>query len=248
MHWNFANARDAFSVAVNNDSTYNDATWNVVYVDSHDYAPDTAPENERFALGQDVWAENLSLEFTFRGIPTLLYGSEVEFQKGKMIDVGPNAPLSTTGRAYYGDYMAGTVAATGFGKYTASGTVASTLAYPLAVHIRELNLIRRAVPALRKGEYSTADIAGSAMAYKRRYTSATVDSFALVAVSGDATFSNVPNGTYTDAVTGDVKTVTTGSLYANAAGKGNLRVYVLTSALTPAPGKVVDAAGLTYLK
>lgn len=249
MHWNFANARDAFSLAVGTDSAYSDATWNVVYVDSHDYAPDGAPENQRFSLGQDVWAENLALEFTFRGIPTVYYGSEIEFQKGKMIDVGPNAPLSTTGRAYFGDAISGSVTATDFGKYTgASGTVASTLSHPLATHIRELNLIRRAVPALRKGQYSTADIAGSAMAFKRRYTSASVDSFALVAVSGDATFSNIPNGTYKDAVTGDVKTVTNGSLYANAGGKGNLRVYVLSTALTPAPGKVVDAAGLTYLK
>ena len=57
MHWNFANARDAFRVAIGR-SYLHDATWNVVYVDSHDYSPDTAPENQRFALGQDVWAEN----------------------------------------------------------------------------------------------------------------------------------------------------------------------------------------------
>lgn len=249
MHWNFANAREAFGVGVGNDYTYSDATWNVTYIDSHDYAPDGAPENQRFSLPQDTWAENLSLIFTFRGIPTLYYGSEIEFQKGKMIDVGPNAPLSTTGRAYFGDYITGSLTTTGFGKYTgASGAVASTLAHPLAQHIRQLNLIRRAVPALRKGQYSTSDISGGAMAFKRRFTDTTVDSFALVAVSGDATFSNIPNGTYTDAVTGDVKTVTGGSLYANAGGKGNIRVYVLTTAKTPAPGKVVDASGLTYLK
>ena len=40
MHWNFENAHSAFRVAVNNDRSYNDATWNVTYVDSHDYAPD----------------------------------------------------------------------------------------------------------------------------------------------------------------------------------------------------------------
>ncbi len=249
MHWAFANARDAFGLAVGTDHTYNDATWNVTYIDSHDYAPDGAPENQRFSLPQDTWAENLSVIFTFRGIPTLFYGSEIEFQKGKMIDVGPNAPLSATGRAYFGDNITGSLTTTGFGKYTgATGAVATTLAHPVAQHIRQLNLIRRAVPALRKGQYSTSDISGGAMAFKRRFTNATVDSFALVAVSGDATFNNIPNGTYKDAVTGDVKTVTTGSLYANAGGKGNLRVYVLTTALTPAPGKVVDTAGLTYLK
>ena len=249
MHWNFASARDAFNVALGGDSTYNDATWNVTYVDSHDYAPDGAPENQRFALGQDVWAENLSLMFTFRGIPTLFYGSETEFQKGKVIDPGPNAPLSTTGRAYYGAALQGTVTTTGFGKYSgATGTLAQTLDAPLAQHIRQLNLIRRAVPALQKGQYSTQDVTGSAMAFKRRYTDATTDSFALVALSGDATFTNVPNGTYVDAVTGDTRAVTGGTLSLSAPGRGNLRVYVLSTPQTPAPGKLVDRSALTYLK
>ncbi len=70
-----------------------------MYVDSHDYAPDTN-STVRFNQGTDAWAENLSLMFTFRGIPCLYYGSEIEFQKGKVIDPGPNQPLSETGRAY----------------------------------------------------------------------------------------------------------------------------------------------------
>ena len=36
MHWSFKTAQNAFSVAVNGDKYYNDATWNVTYVDSHD--------------------------------------------------------------------------------------------------------------------------------------------------------------------------------------------------------------------
>ncbi|MCI7799868.1 MAG: alpha-amylase family glycosyl hydrolase, partial [Spirochaetia bacterium] len=47
MHWAFSNASDAFRTAVQtNDPDFNDATWNVVYVDSHDYAPDNAPEGQ----------------------------------------------------------------------------------------------------------------------------------------------------------------------------------------------------------
>ncbi len=45
--------------------------------------------------------------WTFRGIPTLYYGSEIEFQAGKQIDCGPACPLATTGRAYYGDQRRG---------------------------------------------------------------------------------------------------------------------------------------------
>ena len=39
MHWNFENAHTAFGIR-GSDDCYNDATWNVVYVDSHDYGPD----------------------------------------------------------------------------------------------------------------------------------------------------------------------------------------------------------------
>lgn len=241
MHWNFGNARDAFRVAVDGDSAYNDATWNVTYVDSHDYAPDGAPENQRFSLGQDVWAENLSLIFTFRGIPTILYGSEIEFQKGKTIDVGPNAPLSETGRAYFGDKIQGDVQTTDYGVYSnATGTMADTLNYPLAQHLIRLNRIRRAVPALQMGEYSVQNVTGDGISFKRRYTNAAsgVDSFALVTISGNATFSNILNGKYVDAVTGQIINVTNGTLNATCSGKGNLRVFVLDEQNNSAPGKI----------
>ena len=160
MHWNFRSAKEAWGVK-SGDKYYNDATWNVVYVDSHDYAPDGAPEGQRFSLDQATWAENLALMFTFRGIPCIYYGSEIEFQKGKVIDKGPNIALRETGRAYYGGYMKGTITATDFGEYTATGNVAQTLSHPLAKHIIRLNQIRQAVPALRKGQYSTEGCSGS---------------------------------------------------------------------------------------
>ena len=73
------------------------------------------------------------------------------------------------------------------------------------------------------------------------FTDANVDSFALVAVSGGATFSGIPNGTYVDAITGDVQNVGNGSLTASVNGKGNLKVYVLNG-----PGKIGTDG--TYLK
>ena len=247
MHWNFKNASDAYNVALGGDKYYNDATWNVTYVDSHDYAPDTAPEKERFNQPEDTWAENLNLMFTFRGIPCIYYGSEIEFMKGAPIDVGPKQPLSETGRAYFGDNLEGKVTATDFGEYTASGTVADTLNYPLSLHIQRLNKIRAAIPALRKGQYSTEGIEGS-MAFKRRYTNAEegVDSFVCVAITDAATFTGIPNGKYVDAITGDVQNVSDGTLTIAAAGKGNMRVYVLDDLVTKAPGKVGEDG--TYLK
>ncbi|MGY0055351.1 hypothetical protein ACWY4P_02055 [Streptomyces sp. LZ34] len=85
------------------------------------------------------------------------------------------------------------------------------------------------------GQYSTDGVSGQ-MAFKRRYTSGDTDRFALVTVTGGGTFTGIPNGTYTDAVTGDTKNVSNGSLSIAAPGKGNLRVYVLNG-----PGKIGSA-------
>ncbi|MBQ9076374.1 MAG: starch-binding protein [Muribaculaceae bacterium] len=245
MHWNFRTAAEAFSVRYG-DKYYNDATYNVVYVDSHDYAPDGAPESTRFNQPQDVWAENLSLMFTFRGIPCVYYGSEIEFRKGSVIDNGPNIALRETGRAYFGGYIKGGITVDDFAQYTnASGNIAATLSHPLALHIQRLNRIRAAVPALRKGQYSTDGCSGP-FAFKRRYTDPTTDSYVLVTISGTATFTGIENGTYTDCITGDTKTVTDGTLTAACSGKGNLRVYVLDTPQTPAPGKIGNDGKYIY--
>lgn len=227
MHRMFGNASSAFGIAKSGDKYYNDATYNVMYVDSHDYAPEQPNEKHRFEGGAQTWAEDMDLMFTFRGIPCIYYGSEVEFQKGMVIDDGPNCPLSTTGRAYYGDYLEGTVNATDFSEYTATDKVAETLDMPLSKHLQKLNAIRRAIPALQKGQYTTSStyVSGN-MAYIRRYTDETTDSLACVTISGGATFKNLPNGTYKDAVTGDVQEVTNGTLTVPNIGTANMRVYV----------------------
>ncbi len=226
MHWSFGNATDAFSIAKSGDQLYNDATYNVVYVDSYDYGPDIN-EGTRFSGGTSAWAENLNLMFTFRGIPCLLYGSEIEFRNDKILDIGPNAPLKETGRAYYGGYITGDVTATGFGSYSnANGNVAATLSKPLARHIARLSQIRQQVPALRKGQYSTEGCEGT-IAFKRRYINGDIDSYALVAISGAATFTGVLNGEYTEVITGTKVTVRDSTLSSPEIAKGNMRVYVL---------------------
>jgi len=242
MHWAFNNVNDAFGTALAYDKDYSDPSWNVVYVDSHDYAPDCAPENQRFA---GYWPDKLDLMFTFRGIPCIFYGSEIEFQKGKVIDNGTNTALADTGRAYYGANLEGTVNATDFGEYTASGTVATTLSNSLAQHIIRLNKIRRAIPALQKGQYTTDGCSGS-VAFKRRYTDDSVDSFALVTINGQATFSNIPAGTYIEVITGKTVTVGNGgSITTDSIGSGNMRVYVLKTSSCEVTGKIGSSG--TYL-
>lgn len=247
MHRNFETASGAYAAGINEDKYFNDSTWNVTYVDSHDYGPDST-EKYRYSEGTQAWAENMALIFTFRGIPCVYYGSEIEFQKNMIIDNGPTLPLAQTGRAYYGDNIEGTVTATDYSQYTASGKVAETLNYPLAKHIQRLNQIRRAIPALQKGQYSTSGVTGD-MCYKRGYTDPTSGekSFCCVAVTNAASFTGIPNGTYIDAVSGDKKTVSNGSLSISAPGKGNLRCYVLSSnGYTGISGKIGTDG--TYLK
>ncbi len=244
MHWNFYTARDAYNTALGEDALFNDSTWNVVYVDSHDYSPDEC-QYVRYNAGTQAWAENMCLMFTFRGIPCIYYGSEVEFMKGQRIDKGPEIPLSASGRAYFGDYLEGNVTASDFGDYTASGKVSETLSSTLSQQLIKLNKIRRAVPALQKGQYASV----GEMCFKRGYTDPETGekSFACVAVTNGATFSNIPNGKYIDAVTGDVKNVTNGTLSVGASGKGNCRVYVLSSnGYTGISGKIGNTT--TYLK
>ena len=223
LHYNFGNAAAAYGLAKSGDKRYNDATYNVVYVDSHDYGPQQTDDKLRFGGSDAQWAENLSLMFTFRGIPCLYYGSEVGFRRGAPIDRGPHGPLSETGRAYFGGYLTGDVEATDFGDYTASGNVAATLNHDVAQHLIRLNKIRQAVPALRKGQWTDEGCtpAKGGIAFKRAYK----DSYALVAINGGATFTDCPDGTYTDVVTGKTYTGTTITVDAPAT-QGQLRVLV----------------------
>lgn len=238
MHWAFANANDAFSTAVNtNDQDFNDATWNVVYVDSHDYAPDNAPENQRYAKTKE-WPRNLNLMFTFRGIPCIYYGSEIEFMAGAPIDpANTKTSLDKSGRAYFGDYLEGSIVADDFGVYTASGTVEETLNHNLAQHIIRLNQIRRAIPALRKGQYSTEGCGDGAISFKRRYKDDEVDSFVLVAIGGQAEFNNVPAGDYIEVITGQTVSCS-GSLTSEEIGRDNMRIYVLKTPSCEIDGKI----------
>lgn len=247
MHWAFRDAGGAFRAGLNEDKYFNDSTYNVTYVDSHDYAPDQAPESQRFSGSQDTWAENLDLMFTFRGIPCIYYGSEIEFMKGAPIDPMVNnarKPYKESGRAYFGDEIEGSVNVTDFGVYSgATGKMAETLNYPLAKHIQRLNLIRRAVPALRKGQYSTEGCNGG-ICFKRRYTDSSTDSFVCVAISQGATFSGVPSGKYVDVVSGKEYNCD-GTLTVSCEGKGNMAVCVLQTA-GAANGKVGESG--SYLK
>ena len=65
--------------------------------------------------------------------------------------------------------------------------------------------------------------------------------------AGGATFTGLPNGKYIDAVTGDVKNVTGGTLTVSSLGQANMRVYVCcASGFQGISGKI--GSGSNYLK
>ena len=249
MHHCFGSAGSAFGVAKQEDQYFNDATYNVTYVDSHDYGPNEGGYlYTRYSGGTAAWANNFSFMFTFRGIPCVYYGSEIEFQKNCQIEPytnGNKVPYARSGRAYFGDHLEGSVTASDYGVYEASGEVASTLSSPLSQHLIRLNKIRHAIPALRKGQYSTEGCSG-AISYKRAYKKNGIDSFVLVTVGGGATFSGVRCGTYIEVVTG--KSVNcNGTLTSDSIGEGNARIYVLQTGDGVEPTGKIGTDG-AYLK
>jgi glycosidase len=183
------------------DWVYGDATRLVTFLQNHDVGPDN-DFKYRFC-GQQAWAAAAyNLLWTIRGIPCLYYGEEIEFMKGAPQDIcGNSDTLDSTGRAYFGDHLS-------------TENIAKTQSHPLYRHIKRLNQIRRAVPALQKAHMSVVNEWGSGMSFVRDYNNG--QSYAVVGLSiaGDQqiTVSNVRNGTYRDAVSGNTVTVTNGSL------------------------------------
>lgn len=240
----FSSAGNLRSV-LSQDNYYNDATFNMVCVDTPDGGPMPSSQNRRFSGTAEQWAENLTWMFTFRGIPTVLYGSEVEFQNGCDLQ-NINSALVYTGHAYFGQYLEGNVSASDFGDFTAEGNVAKTLGSDLAQHIIALNKIRAAVPALRKGQYTfngCSSLGGlDPLAFKRAWKD---ESYALVVVNGgQVTFTGVPDGTYTDIVTGKTYTPSAkGAITVSApATKGQLNVLVKDWT----GGRVIDDGKFIY--
>nr|MCU0388760.1 starch-binding protein [Chitinophagaceae bacterium] len=108
---------------------------------------------------------------------------------------GIRRSINETGRAYYGDAMS------------------EAPNHKVYQHIKKLNAIRKAVPALQNGNWNWAGNApGNGVGYTRQSGS----SFVCVGLAKDGSatfnFSGIPNGVYRDAVTGREINVGNGSL------------------------------------
>jgi glycosidase len=203
------------------DWVYGDATKLVTFLQNHDVGPDN---DFKYRFSGQTWQAAIAynLLWTIRGIPALYYGEEIEFMKGAPQDIDDaTRKLSTTGRAYFGTHLE-------------PANIATTQSHPLYRHIQRLNLIRRSVPALQKGQMSKVSEFGSGMSFVRDFNNG--QSYAVVGlatgVGQSFTIGGVRNGTYRDAVTGRVVQVGNGTLsfsvLAHSAG-----IYVLDG-----PGKL----------
>lgn len=210
------------------DWIYGDATKLVTFLQNHDVGPDN---DFKYRFGAETWkaAMAYNLLWTIRGIPCLYYGEEIEFMKGAPQDIdGPSMTIDQTGRAYFGGNLE-------------AGTIAATQAHPLYLHVKRLNQIRRAVPALQKAAMSRVEEHGSGMSFVRDHNGGASYAVVGLAAGSAQTFSisGVRNGTYRDAVSGRVVTVTGGTLGFSVAAT-SAGIYVLDG-----PGKVgVDGVWL----
>ncbi|GAB6051368.1 hypothetical protein JCM17960_01880 [Magnetospira thiophila] len=207
--------------ALSMDWIYGDPTTLVTFLQNHDIGPDN---DFKYRFKGDQWmaAAAYNLIWTLRGIPCLYYGEEIEFMKGAPQDVeGEKDTLNQTGRAYFGDHLD-------------DSRIAETQSHPLYAHIKRLNRIRRAVPALQKGHMGQVNEWGSGVSFTRDHNDG--QSYAVVglAIGGDQDIQvqGVRDGLYRDCVSGREIWASGGQLgfhvAANSAG-----IYVLDG-----PGKI----------
>ncbi len=180
------------------DHLYSDPSTLVTWLDNHDFGPNN-DWNRRYGGSAENLAACMNFMFTWRGIPSVYYGTEVQFKKGVYADIhdasGISQSINLTGRAYYG------------GEFTGAPN------HKVYQHIKKLNAMRKAIPALQTGSWQWAGgDNGNGVGYIRKAGSSEVA--VGLAKDGAVTFNftGLTNGTYRDAVTGAVSSVTNGSL------------------------------------
>jgi glycosidase len=197
------------------DWIYGDVTRLVTFLQNHDVGPDN---DFKYRFKGEDWmaAAAYNLIWTARGIPCLYYGEEIAFMRGAPQDVeGERDTLDLTGRAYFGDRLT-------------PDRIAETQRHPLYRHIRRLNQIRRAIPALQKAPMTRVAEWGSGLSFIRDLSEN--GSYAVIGLAigsdQDVRFEGVPDGVYRDAVSGAERRVSGGriafTVRANSAG-----IYVL---------------------
>jgi glycosidase len=203
------------------DNLYSNPSLLVTWLDNHDFGPNN-DWNKRYSGSAENLAACMNFMFTWRGIPSVYYGTENQFMKGAYCDIHEPASirksLDVTGRAYFGNEFS------------------KAVNNKLYQHFKKLNDIRKAIPALQSGSwYWAGNYPGNGIGYVRRLGAQWVA--VGLAKDGNANFSftGLANGIYRDAVTGREVNVTNGNLSFSVKST-SAGIYVLNG-----PGMIGDA-------
>ncbi len=200
------------TAAARYDHLYSDPSTNVTWLDNHDFGPNN-DWDRRYSGDDEGMATYFNFASTWRGIPSLYYGSEIQFMRGARADIKgepmTKTSLDITGRAYYG------------------ANIATASSHKLYQHIKKMNAIRKAIPALQKGTWTWAGNPsnGNGIGYTRSYNGVTVCVGLAKNGSVSFNFTGIPSGTYRDAVTGSSLN-SSGSISFTVSG-GSAGIYVL---------------------
>ncbi len=206
------------TAAARYDHLYSDPSTLLTWLDNHDFGPNN-DWNRRYGGSDQNLAAAMNFMFTWRGIPIVYYGTEKRFKAGEFADIhnsaGIERSIDETGRAYYGNEF---------------DDAPNHVIYQ---HIKKLNAMRRAIPALQKGSWRwDGNGGGNGVGYVRVHG----DSEVAVGLAKDGgvnfSFSGLTNGTYRDAVTGNEINVSNGSI-SFFVEPGSAGIYVLNG-----PGRI----------
>ena len=216
------------AAAARYDHLYSDPSTLLTWLDNHDFGPNN-DWNRRYSGSDENLAACLNFMFTWRGIPIVYYGTESRFMAGEFADIhnaaGIQQSIDLTGRAYYGDEF---------------DNAPNHIIYQ---HLKKLNAIRKAIPALQKGSWRwDGNGGGNGIGYVRNYQDSEVAVGLAKDGAVDFSFSGLTNGIYRDAVTGNEIQVDGGNISFRVE-RGSAGIYVLNG-----PGRIgANGAGFFQL-
>ena len=159
-----------------NDRRYKDATYLVTYLDNHDKPRFNGSEQDGSPATTEQYLDALNFYFTARGIPCVYYGTEVQM-------AGGNDPDNR--------------------KYLGLEGIKASKTNPVYLHLKKLNAVRRASPALQKGVQTRLYAAKDQYVFKREYNGESVFVFLNKDRNGVSIPVGIPPGSYMDIYTGE---------------------------------------------
>jgi glycosidase len=164
-----------------NDTWYKDATYLVTFLDNHDKPRFNGAGKEGSPATTEEYFDALNFYFTERGIPCVYYGTEAEMPGGDEPD----------NRRYFGP-----------------DGIKKAVSDPVYAHLRKLNALRRASPALQKGTQSPLYASHDQYAFRRDYGWRTAYVFLNKAGAAASVPADLPPGNYTELYSGREVVVT----------------------------------------